>query len=1163
MTVHALGPFRLDTRDDVLLRGTEPVVLGRRAVTLLRALVERPGALVSKDALIEAAWPGVAVEDNNLTVQIAALRRALSEVPGGDRWIETMPRRGYRFVGPIVASAEKGGATPPVDAPRDAEPAQHGEAERRQVTILSCELIGTAGRAGGMDLEDLNEAVGNFRRCVAEAASRHTGFLYRHLGNDALVLYGYPEAHEDDAERAVRAGLELCAAVRVLRPEAEAPLRCRIGIATGLVIIGDPAEAEALRGQGIVGDVPGVAARLLASAPPDAVAIDPATRCLIGNLFDGRDLGVIETDGVAEPVRGWQVLGESLVASRFEALRGTALTPLVGRGEEIDVLLRRWARAKAGEGQIVLVSGEAGIGKSRLTAALAERLQDEPHLRLRYFCAPERQGSALFPFIDQLGRASGLARDDPPATRLGKLEAMLARAALPDEDVALLSDLLSLPASERHPLPNLTPQKKKERTLEALIRQIEGLSRQQPILTVFEDAQWIDPTSRELLDLAVERLRTLPVMLIVTFRPEFQPPWIGQSRVTMLTLDRLDRHDRSTLVGQIAGGKALPGEIIARIADRTDGVPLFVEELTKSVLESGLLHEERDRYILDGIISSVTIPTSLNFSLMARLDRLGSARLVAQIGAVIGREFSYPLLLTVSRLPEDELQAALDRLVASGLAFRRGTPPEAVYIFKHALVQDAAQGSLLRAQRQQLHTRIGQVLEEQFPEIAETQSEILAYHFTEAGLREIAIGYWQKAGERALMHSANAEAVEHLKHGIALTHSLPEGANRNNREFALQLLLGPALRVIRGHSAPETEQAFSRAHDLLDERATVKERMTVLYGLWAIHNARAEHSAGCALAERCVALASCNEDEEAIVLADRVMGLSLFFMGRFAEAQHFLERAIDLSSRARLTDLRFSLDHGVGASMYLSFTLWPLGYPDQAVDMMTQALARARVTEHAMTLALALTGALVPSVAFGAADPEQARALTDEAVAYCTERRVAGFAPFARFFQAIILAQQGDAAAAAENMHRALDALKEIGAEYLRSMLLGHLAQTLVQAGQVALAEELLDEAVRLVESTHERFFEAELYRMRGDLLARLGESGNARTALEQALAVARGQQARMWELRAAVSLAQLSRDQGRRAEARDLLAPVHAWFTEGFDTPDLEKAKALLDELT
>jgi class 3 adenylate cyclase len=531
---------------------------------------------------------------------------------------------------------------------------KHDEAERRQITAMSCDAIGVAARADGVGLEDLAEAVSAFQHCASEIAGRHGGSIAGRLGNTVLVLFGYPAAHEHDAEQAIRAGLELCAAVRTPRPDAGVPMRCRVGIATGMVIVGDLVGRGEVRDHGIIGDAPDLAVRLQVSAQPDTVTIEPTTWRLIGNLFDCRDLGALDTNSDAEPIRRWQVLGESIVASRFEALRGSQLTRLVGRDEEIDLLLRRWARAKAGDGQIILVSGEPGIGKSRIVAAFEECLHAEPHLRLRYFCSPYHQDSALFPIIDQLGRAAGFARDDPPAAKLAKLEALLARTAPPDEDVAFLADLMSLPASERHPLPNLSPQRKKEKTLEALIRQLEALAHEKPVVTVFEDAHWLDPTSRELLDLTVERVRSLPVLLIVTFRPEFQPPWAGQPQVSMLALNRLERRDCTALIAHVAGSKTLPDEVVFAIAERTDGVPLFVEELTKSVLERGLLREENDRYMLDRPLQPLAIPATLHASLLARLDRLVSVRHVAQIGAAIGRQFSYPVLHAVSRLPEDD-----------------------------------------------------------------------------------------------------------------------------------------------------------------------------------------------------------------------------------------------------------------------------------------------------------------------------------------------------------------------------------------------------------------------------------------------------------------------------------------------------------------------------
>jgi class 3 adenylate cyclase len=527
------------------------------------------------------------------------------------------------------AAVENVPAASPANAP--------AEAERRQLTVMFCDLVGSTALSARLDPEDLREVIAAYHHAVADVVGSFDGFVAKYMGDGVLVYFGYPRAHEDDAERAVRAGLGVIDAVGRLDVKS-VRLLARVGIATGLVVVGDLIGEGSAQEQSVVGETPNLAARLQALAEPGAVVIAASTRRLVGNLFEYLDLGAVEVKGIAAHVAAWQVLRSSDLGSRFEALRGSALSPLVGRDEEIDLLLRRWARAKAGDGQVVLVSGEPGIGKSRLAAELDERLHAEPHIRLRYFCSPYHQDSALYPFIDQLGRTSGFAHDDPPVAKLRKLDALLAGAAPAEEDVALIADLLSLPASERHSLPNLSPQRKKDRTLQALIRQLEGVARQQPVVMVFEDAHWIDPTSRELLDFTVERVGSLSVLLIVTFRPEFQPPWIGQPQVSMLTLNRLDRRDRTALVAQIAGGEALPDAVVAQIVDRTDGVPLFVEELTKSVLESG--------------VTPLGIPTTLHDSLMARLDRLASVRLVAQIGAAIGREFSYQLLHAVSRFPE-------------------------------------------------------------------------------------------------------------------------------------------------------------------------------------------------------------------------------------------------------------------------------------------------------------------------------------------------------------------------------------------------------------------------------------------------------------------------------------------------------------------------------
>src|SRR5215467_6553463 len=675
---YAFGPFRLDAQGETLFRGTERVALSHRGVALLRILIDRAGAPVSKDVLMEAAWPGLAVEESNLTVQIAALRRALGEVPGGERWIETLPRRGYRFIGPIANTENTAVIERRIPAAQHSEkqqaeslesPSSHEEPERRQLSIMSCELI-WAGR----DLEDRREVVRAYQSCVAKIADDFQGCLGKHVGNTLLVYFGYPVAHEDDAELAVRAGLELCAAVATLNVNTEMPLHCRIGIATGLVIIGDLVGKSEDRG--VIGETPGVAAQLHMTAQPSTVVIDDATRRLIGKLFDCRDVGSIEAEA-GSPVLAWQVLGIGTVYSRFEALRAAPLTQLVGREEELDLLLRRWTQAKAGEGRVVHITGEPGIGKSRLTQALVDCLVGDRHTRVQCHCSPYHIDSALHPIISHLLRAAGIEHTDAGEERLAKLEALLERSnSRLSETVPLLAPLLSIPLGEGYTPIDLGPQRRKERTLAAVIDHIAGLATEQSVLAVFEDAHWIDPTSLELLSLIIERLARLPVLLIITARPDFSLPWPTHRHVSVMALGRLGHREGAALVHRIAKAKALPTEVLNEIIAHADGVPLFIEELTKTVLEGGLLQEVDDRYVLPGPLPPLAIPSTLHASLLARLDRLASMKDVAQIGAAIGREFSFSMIAAVSGIPEQELAAALAKLVAAELIFQRGVRSE-------------------------------------------------------------------------------------------------------------------------------------------------------------------------------------------------------------------------------------------------------------------------------------------------------------------------------------------------------------------------------------------------------------------------------------------------------------------------------------------------------
>jgi class 3 adenylate cyclase/predicted ATPase len=1035
-------------------------------------------------------------------------------------------------------------------------------AERRQLTLMFCDLVGSTALSTRLDPEDLGEVIAAYHGAVARVVAEFGGFIARYMGDGVLVYFGYPQAYEDDAERAVRAGLGAIDAVARLDVKS-VKLEARVGIATGLVVVGDLIGEGSAQEQSVVGETPNLAARLQASAAPSAVVIAASTRRLVGNLFEYRNLGIVDVKGIAGPLSAWQVLRPSAVASRFEALRGAALTRLVGRDEEIDLLLRRWARVKAGDGQVVLLSGEAGIGKSRIAATLSERIDADPLTHLRYFCSSYHQNSALFPFLEDLKRAAGFAHEDAASVKWEKLEALAARAAPSEDDVALLADLLSLPASLRHPLPDLSPQRKKERTLVALLRQLEGLARQQPVLMVVEDAHWLDPTSRELLDLTVERVRSLPVLLVMTSRPEFQPSWIGQPRVTLLALNRLDRHDAATLVLQIAGRKGLPNEVVEQIVARTDGVPLFVEELTKSVLESGLLREEGNRYVLDRALPPLAIPMSLHDSLMARLDRLGPVRHIAQIGAAIGREFSFALLQAVSGLSQDELQAALARLLASELISQRGTPPDAVYAFKHTLVQDAAHSSPLRGDRQRLHAQIAAVLETRSPELMDSQPELFALHYAEAGQVEKSVQYWGLAGRRSAASSAMAEAAAQFQKGLEQLALLPEAPQRQRRELEFWSALGAALRFVKGQATPEMGRAYARARELWEQLGSPPQFLDVPYGESFYRVYRGEFDLAQRLDEDLLRVSRQRNDKAGLVLGHTSAGRTLMYAGRFAAARLHLEEVLALYDPISHGSLgqQSGSDPRVGARGLLGIALFCLGYPDQAVAQSNVAIAEASTLAHAPSLAASLAvGCRLLSLR---GDSGGLGEWAEQLMAVAGEQGFPSYRALGSIFRGWSRVMTGDVSEGMSLLRNGAGAYGATGAEARISFHLALLAKACEIAGQVEEAASLLEDSLQIVERIGERWFAAELYRHKGQLRLRQGDPQTAAELYRQALAIAKEQEAKLWELRAAASLARLLGNQGRRAQARDLLAPVYDCFTEGFDTPDLKGVKTLLAELS
>jgi len=1066
-------------------------------------------------------------------------------------------RKMLRAIAELDATAPAAPAAPATKPER--EPSD--EAERRHLTVMFCDLVGSTALSTRLDPEDMWRLVGSYQAAIGAVIGRYQGMIARYMGDGVLVYFGYPVAHEDSGVQAVRAALEIVDAVASLRTDVGTALQVRIGIATGTVVVSELLINEVPAEQAIVGETPNLAARLQALAEPGMILICPSTRQLTGGYFNYRDLGPLSLKGWAQPISASQVLGTSGVESGFEARHASRLPPLFGREEEIDLLFRRWRQGTQEEGRAVLLTGEPGIGKSHIALALDERLQSEPHVTLRYFCSAHHTHSALSPFISQLERAAGFKHADSPQEKLSKLAALLARSTHDPEHLAVLANLLALPADDRYRLQDITPQKLKEKTFATLMAQFGGLAARQPVLIIFEDAHWIDPTSLELLATIVEHLPQIRALLIVTARQQFVPPWPSYPHLTAIPLGRLDRNEGTALVLRLTGGKALPKEVMDQILAHTDGVPLFIEELTKMVLEGGLLRERDGTYVLEGPLPPLAIPTTLQASLAARLDRLSPVREVAQIGAVAGREFHYELLTAVAGLSSQKLDEALDQLVRSELMFCRGEIPHAIYTFKHALMRDAAYAGLLKSRRTQLHAAIANALEQEFPAVVQTQPEIVAYHYTQARSYEKALHYWYEAAERSAARSAHNEAVGHLEQGLRLIPSIDNPALRNKSELLLQTSLGKSLRATKGWSTESVKHAYTRALQLCKETGLDEHTLPAVFGLWAWNFLRAALGEAQALAKHLLNTAENVDDSVFKVLAHEALGFTLFAQGKFAAAHAELERSISLcedDKAAMYLDLS-AQDPRVHVRSYDSMALWLLGYPDRALRMCAEARRYAAATRHPFSQAIAQSISLRVHQLRG--DAAAVAGQANAAVAFCEEYEFVHYLAMALILRGWASTQQGEFEKGIAEIQEGLEKERVTGALLYESYALGLLADACIKNKRYRQALDFLEQAKsRFDDDSSECFYAAEIYRLLGETYLRSNQNlDRAEHYFSKGLKIAREQKARSFELRLCLSICDLY-ELGQNAERyRSELTEIYRSFNEGFETTDLVRARARL----
>ena len=1074
----------------------------------------------------------------------------------------------------IVQLSQRADVTGPESIPiavspdRQPFPSERDQAERRQLTVMFCDLVDSTALSRRLDPEDLQDVIRRFLDACSQTIGQFNGYIAKYMGDGMLVYFGYPQAHENDAERAVHSGLAILDTVKALHqdnPHPELSIAARIGIATGHVVVGELMGQETAKERSVFGETPNLAARLQALAQPNQLIIDPVTKRLIRHEFEFADHGAFLVKGFDTPVQAWQVLSIRLSASRFESYRSSQLTSFVGREQEISLLLGRWREAVGGEGQVVLLCGEAGIGKSRMTYSLCDRLAEPQYQTIQFQCSPYHANTALYPAINFLRQAAGLDSQDSAQAQLTKLDAMARESGIEDQaTVSLLADLLSIRTDHRYQPLNVSSETRKDMTQEALVHHLQRLADRSPLLFIVEDAHWIDPTTLDLIARIIDRIREMRVLLLITFRPDFKPVWAEYSHVTFLTLSRLPRRQSAELVAAMTGGKALPPEVQQAILAKTDGVPLYIEAMTENVLESGLLKEGTEAFALKGPLKELPIPDSLHALLMERVDRLGPAKDIVQTGATIGREFTYELLQATVEVPDSQLKSALDRFVASGLMFQEGEIPLATYHFKHTLVQEAAYSTLPKKPRRILHARIAKALERRFAERVIREPELLAYHYEQAGLTGPAVEYWHRAARRDAERSANIEALNHFNRVLELLKDLPQGAERNALELELLIARGAPMLSVKGYASDDMEQNYLRAKDLLQENSGVLHQFQAIWGLWVFHLVRGQFVDALGLAENLLSLANRKQSSYLLIKAHEALGSTYFFVGRFEEARTHLFAAKSLHdpNQHRSHTLLYGQDPGITARISLARTLWILGEVEQVDTLALEAIGMAREFAHPFTLVFTLTFLSWIYSALGNA--KRTRELTDEAIAVSTQYSFELGLAWATSSQGWALAKNGQEEGLGTLIH-GLAATRATGANLNNTLTLALLAEIYLQKKRIDEGLGAIEEAQKLAVTGGERFWQAELLRLKGELL--LGQSDPSVQAAEQcfcgALKIAQDQHAKMLELRTATSLARLWKKLNKLDEAKRLLLSVYSRFTEGFDNLDLIEAKTVLEQLS